>query len=65
MTCLGPENAVDCDNPACRRGGCQGRMPKARRNAVYAGTSRAQMAALVADTPAPKPGDRARLYAKE
>jgi hypothetical protein len=26
MTC--PESQIDCDNPGCRHGGCQGRLPE-------------------------------------
>ena len=37
-----PDSDLDCDNPGCRRGGCQGRRPKLplfRAHAMAAGKS--------------------------
>lgn len=31
--CPGPENASECENPGCRHGGCQGRVPVKKEKA--------------------------------
>ena len=53
MNC--PDSDLDCDNPGCRRGGCQGRMPELPLFAARAPEGQVQQApspSLMADEPA-------------
>jgi hypothetical protein len=59
-----PGNNVECDNPGCRRGGCQGRKPVLplfrvlEMTDMEALTHKARLASLVAAEPATPPASR-------
>jgi len=56
-----PGTSVDCDNPGCRRGGCQGRLPElplfqaARATELQAIPEQPALALLQATVEAPRP----------
>jgi hypothetical protein len=66
-TMICPGTTIDCDNPGCRRGGCQGRLPELPLfQAVRAGEPEIQPASaslVLPHAPAERSGNPKRLAA--